>query len=38
MYMNNSRDSSKLDICGLLYISSNLKGKFHADGYFYFTN
>jgi hypothetical protein len=38
MYKNNSRDSSKFKGCSPLQLSCNLTGKYHAIGYYSYTN
>lgn len=37
MYKNNSRDSSKFKGCSPLQFSCNLTGKYHANGYYSYT-
>lgn len=38
MYKNNSRDKSKSKACSPLQLSCNLTGKWHAVGYYSYTN
>jgi hypothetical protein len=38
MYKNNSRDSSKFEVCSPLQLPCNLTGKCHAIGYYSYTH